>query len=661
MSDRRNAAEYAAAGGALLGASAAADGVVAYDRKRRNMDGPVRAAAKRKFTRRHAGQLGVKIGGRAAFAAGLPLAAYGGYKMVRPDGPVPKLDARRDVVKPVARGVALKDMVDEQEKRFSKTDLTRKETNTLVARKKRGQAISTAAGVMGLAALGLRAPEAAKFAASRSTKLAGNGRLARLAAKEPNATKASNALGIASIGTGAAGSLNYAAQQKLETKAIKKSLGDAYIKNVGKVRVLSSPKKDFFDVIDNRDTRRYVHRSRLQFRKKPKAKLVPVNKPSAMQGAPAQLELPFGKADDRFLRAYRDRISPSAEEGYKYLKRGRNVRMADAAVSSGFAGLSGGLGVRALKSGSKGWAAVGAAGAGLSGVSAIRSGRDAARWDSKMVKIKAKAKERAAAGQYARPVAKSDKTYTIRQRQLEGLGMAAGGVGLATAAANTGRLVGAYEEGAGRLIARRMNTATGKQKSQLGAAARKLRQPGRRNTRRIGFAGAGFAAAAPLFWTGGRRVVEKKLDQYDWDAGMAGGLAAAGGYQLANYATNPIQRRQEKNFSPEAKAKAKAWAKENFGTGKRGEPNMPPKGDPKWKNYNRNYPLNTGAQMKLGPVTMDYGKYRRAYSRLQGGKSQIAITAGLGVAGGIAALKANRKYDPVQGREYKYRASRSKR
>ena len=248
-----------------------------------------------------------------------------------------------------------------------------------------------------------------------------------------------------------------------------------------------------------------------------------------------------------------------------------------------------------------------------------------------------------------------------RRRQAEGAAMTAAGVGSATAAANTGRLVGAYERKRLASINHRMNDASGKKKSQLGRAARKLRNRGRQNNRRIGLALTGFTVGAPLVWTGGRRVVEKKLDQYDWDAGMAGGLAAAGGYQLANYGTNPIQRRQEKKFPESAKRQVKDYGVKTFGADKRGNPDLPPKGDPRWKAYNRNYPKGTGGKIGAGRAKMDYGTYRRAYSRLQGGKTQMAITAGLGVAGGLAAMKANRKYDPPKGREYKYKRSRSMR
>jgi hypothetical protein len=669
--ERRNAADYVIAGGTLLGASAAADGAVAYDRKVRSMDGPIRAATKRKFTRRHAGQIGVKLGGRAAFAAGAPLAAYGGYKMVRPDGPVPKLDAKRDVVKPVTRGVTLKDLADEQERRFRKADnLTRKETNTLVARKKRGQHISTAAGVMGLGALALRAPEAAKFATKRSAKAGKNAALKRLVSREPSATKASNALGIVSIGTGAAGSLNYAAQQKLEAKQIKKGLYDGVVRGIGRVRVVERTKPGYVTVYDAKDTKRFMPESRVTpvpKRGKKKAKLVPVDKPSPVQGQ--QLEL--FKAD-RFLNQYGDRISPKAEEGYKYLKRGRNRRIADAGVSAGFAGLSGGVGLHALKRGSKGWAAVGAAGAALSGVSAARSANDAARWDSKMGKIKAKAKERAAAGQYGngRLVTKSarDKAEGVAQTAAGG---AALGLGLSTnRIMNTAqgrwdkKVNGKYD----RMLSSVPLGRDKAQKKERGKAVSVINQQrnqhltqnpykkigGAKGGGRVALISAGFAAAAPNIWMGSRKMVEK-ADKHDVDAFMGGALATAGAYHGALYATKgPLDRRFEREWkkSPNVKNAVRQHAK------KHGlDRNKPPVGDTRWLKYHRDFPK----QATNGPVPYrpDFkekipgARWKRAASRLQGGKTQIAITGGLAAVGGLAAAKANRKFHPVEERKVK--------
>jgi hypothetical protein len=666
--ERRNAADYAAAGGVLLGASAAADGAVAWDRKKRGMDGPVRAAVKRKFTRRHAGQVGVKLAGRGAFAAGLPLAAYGGYKMARPDGPVPKMDAKRDVVKPVTRGIALKDVVEQQERRFAKQDLTQKETKVLVSRKKRGQHISAAAGVMGLGALALRAPEAAKFATKRSVKAGKNATLKRLAAKEPGSTKASNALGIVSIGTGAAGSLNYAAQQNLEAKAIKKTLGEAMHRSakVGRLRVLSSPKKDYFDVLDNRDTRRFVHRSNLVFVKpKGKKKPVKVDKPSPVQ-SPTQMELPFGKADDRFLRQYKERISPEAERGYKYLKRGRNVRVADAAVSSGFAGLSGGLGAHALRRGSKGWAAVGAAGAGLSGISALRSGNEAHRWNSKMGKIKAKAKERAAAGQYGRgrEVGKS------AGKKAEGAAQATAGGAALGLGLSTNRLMngaeGRWDKKINARYDRMMSSVplgeTKEQKKQRGGAVSRINQErngelkknpykkitGAKGRGRAALLTAGFATGVPNIWLGSRKAVEK-ADKHDVDAFMAGALAGAGAYHGGLYATKRVDRKLAARVKagPDFQATERAHRKTH---GLKGNPRI---GDARWKAYHRTYPKSTtlpkGAEGPTRP--MPGARWKRSLSRLQAGKTQVAITAGVAGATGLAGAKLNRKVHPVDERK----------
>ena len=654
--ERRNAADYVIAGGTLLGASAAADGAVAYDRKVRGMDGPIRAATKRKFTRRHAGQVGVKLGGRAAFAAGAPLAAYGGYKMVRPDGPVPKLDAKRDVVKPVTRGVTLKDLADEQERRFRKADnLTRKETNTLVTRKKRGQHISTAAGVMGLGALALRAPEAAKFATKRSAKAGKNAALKRLVSREPSATKASNALGIVSIGTGAAGSLNYAAQQKLEAKQIKKGLYDGVVRGIGRVRVVERTKPGYVTVYDAKDTKRFMPESRVTpvpKRGKKKAKLVPVDKPSPVQGQ--QLEL--FKAD-RFLNQYGDRISPKAEEGYKYLKRGRNRRIADAGVSAGFAGLSGGVGLHALKRGSKGWAAVGAAGAALSGVSAARSGNDAARWNSKLGKIKAKAKEREAAGKYGRPVSKAE----FSRNEKQGAAMIAGGAGALAAGLSSGRAVSAYEQSRisriDRKIARAPKAERNKVASQLGAKRKKILSKKRGFKTRAGMLVAGYSVATPLVWAGGRKFVEK-ADKHDVDAFMGGALAGAGAYQGAGYMTQLTgwEKRNYARFPDRAKKVIASHDRKTLRPN--GERSNPPKGHPAWKKHGRTYP-KTDAVMRVGRMEIPAHKYKRVMSRLQGGKTQVAITAGAAGAAGLGAAALNRKVRPVSEREVaKSRAKR---
>jgi len=366
------------------------------------------------------------------------------------------------------------------------------------------------------------------------------------------------------------------------------------------------------------------------------------------------------KKEDRFLRNYGNRISPKAEEGYKYLKRGRNRRIADAGVSAGFAGLSGGVGLHALKRGSKGWAAVGAAGAALSGASAARSANDAARWDSKMGKIKAKAKERAAAGQYGngRLVTKSDNKRN--EKAMVGGGLAALAAGLSSP-----RAVSAVERSYASRYAQERDAAQnalrpdgrpdqkkrGEASRQYGEKMKKLKARTGFKTR-AGLLTAGFATATPLVWHGSREYVQKKADKHDVDAFMAGALGTAGAYQGIGYATHPWQYKQERNFSPAAKDRIRQHQAETFGTDRRGRPMVPPKGDPRWKKFGRTYP-KTDARMKVGPVSVPAHKYKRAMSRLQAGKTQVAITGGLAAVGGLAAAKANRKFHPVEERKVK--------
>lgn len=93
-------------------------------------------------------------------------------------------------------------------------------------RKRLGRNLSLGGGTLGLGALALRTPAGAKLALkgiTRATKAGSNpGRitrgLTRISSKEAGATKLSNTTGILAIGSGAAGSFNYASQQRLERK-----------------------------------------------------------------------------------------------------------------------------------------------------------------------------------------------------------------------------------------------------------------------------------------------------------------------------------------------------------------------------------------------------------------------------------------------------------
>ena len=303
---------------------------------------------------------------------------------------------------------------------------------------------------------------------------------------------------------------------------------------------------------------------------------------------------------------------------------------------------------------------MGAAGAALSGASAARSANDAARWDSKMGKIKAKAKERAAAGQYGngRLVTKSDNKRN--EKAMVGGGLAALAAGLSSP-----RAVSAVERSYASRYAQERDAAQnalrpdgrpdqkkrGEASRQYGEKMKKLKARTGFKTR-AGLLTAGFATATPLVWHGSREYVQKKADKHDVDAFMAGALGTAGAYQGIGYATHPWQYKQERNFSPAAKDRIRQHQAETFGTDRRGRPMVPPKGDPRWKKFGRTYP-KTDARMKVGPVSVPAHKYKRAMSRLQAGKTQVAITGGLAAVGGLAAAKANRKFHPVEERKVK--------
>jgi hypothetical protein len=145
-------------------------------------------------------------------------------------------------------------------------------------------------------------------------------------------------------------------------------------------------------VNDPRDVRRLVHRSRI----------TPLpDKAKKKSMGPVQGELPFGKRDDRFLRQYKDRISPKAEAGYNSLRRQRNKDRAWAATQAGLTGVNAVGLAAALKARSKPWTAVGAAATGFSGYQAGKHANKARRYDKgPMEGIRRKARERKARGLY---------------------------------------------------------------------------------------------------------------------------------------------------------------------------------------------------------------------------------------------------------------------
>lgn len=413
---RRHATEALAVGGGMVGASAAANYGMERALERKGIKTPARSLLSRR-PRLHPAH-GPFMAGRSVTAAtrtvGIPLAAYGAFNVLSPSDKVARVRLKDDVVRPTintatgrAQAKKVKRQLSEnkaarkraQAAPVTKSDLTDSERDELLRRKSKGSRLSLAAGTMGVAALGLRAPEVAR-AARKLPKVGGLKALKQMASREQGATKASNALGVAAIGTGSIGSFNYAAQQKLERKQVTKSLpSEGVIRGLGKVRVLGQHKKDHFMVMDSRDTKRLVHRDRVTFtsgKKKPdsgtqlklfKALVAEVSKeltPEKKAAAKARARrngrpypnaydnmiaggAKFEKADDRFLRQHSDRISPQAEEGYRYLREGRNNALKDVAKDPRHA---------------------------------ILHGQKAVRWNKKMSKIRAKGYERASNGEF---------------------------------------------------------------------------------------------------------------------------------------------------------------------------------------------------------------------------------------------------------------------
>ena len=341
---RRNAAGYAATGGALIGGAAYANHKLDQRLERKGLKHPFRAAMAREFRGAHVGHMAGKLGVRGLQLTGLPLAAAGVYGVVKPK-PNRRLNLHEDVVKPVARRALLADALEDGANRFAKSivpGMAQAEVERQVERKQRARRISLISGTLGVAALGARSPEVAA-ALARRPALKSVKPLVRVASKEPKATKVSNALGIGAIGAGSVGSFNSARIQGSEAKAEKKNVV---------------------------------------------------------------------KRDDKFLRQHRDRISPDAERGYQYLRRGRNRKVAVATAQTALGGTTAFMMARDLARKRYGMAAIDAAATALNAHGAVENVRDAVRWHGKMGKIRAKGLERASQGVYGRnrnaemPVAK---------------------------------------------------------------------------------------------------------------------------------------------------------------------------------------------------------------------------------------------------------------
>lgn len=235
---RRNAIGTASVGGATFGAGAYINRKAEDALKNSGKPGLWDATMKRKLGAEHVKFAGKKLGARSLQVTGLPLAAYGVKEIIKPTKNR-QVDLHRDVIAPVTQNALLTDQVKRGEHRMSKADYNDEVNRARVNRsKQRAKRFSQASGTLGLSALTLRSPEAAgaltrqavknsKKLSPRMNKLAANPRLVKLASKEPQATKASNTLGIGAIGVGSAGSFNFARLQGLEVKRDKENVNKA--------------------------------------------------------------------------------------------------------------------------------------------------------------------------------------------------------------------------------------------------------------------------------------------------------------------------------------------------------------------------------------------------------------------------------------------------
>jgi len=483
--DRKNAAGYLGTGAGLIAAGEGGNYALGQHLKRLKAKGgesTPKAIIHRKVKPVHAARTGARIATRVSSGVGIPLAAYGAWNMIHPKENVRPVDLRRDVLEPAGRkatyrneaeavAARLREVADSVDKRLSPS-----ESDRLHRHKNTGRNLSLAGGTIGLTALALRSPEAAR-GLLKLKGLKGNERLTRLAAKEQGATRASNTLLAVGGGLGAAGAFNYAAQQKLENKALEKADGE-YFRNpkplerdAGRSRRLHTEvehqvwrgaagglagaatatgavsrwKRDESqgisqdlgrsgagkDYIKKAGTvaagielgqlaARHLEKMPLQSRQVlyragaigggsalgTAAVTGTIKRQRRLKRERAELAAgqPLSKRDDAFLRSRSDRISTKAEEGYRYLLEGRNAARRDAAAG-GVGALAGAGGVAlSLRNGRKGVPLAvlsGLAGVG-SGVGGVAQGRKASVWESKMAKIRAKALEREALGEYGR-------------------------------------------------------------------------------------------------------------------------------------------------------------------------------------------------------------------------------------------------------------------
>lgn len=167
------------------------------------------------------------------------------------------------------------------------------------------------------------------------------------------------------------------------------------------------------------------------------------------------------------------------------------------------------------------------------------------------------------------------------------------------------------------------------------------------NKAKVPIMASAYLGGGALAWEGTRNLVpkdrvSKAITRRDVDNTFTGGAAGAGGYQLAMYATKPIDRRIERGWKaerdaarriaasggPQAETSHSIMAAHKKTHGISGTK----LGDRKWLKY-----------WRTTPDTVQGYKFKRTMSYLHGGKTGVALTTGAGALGAGGAVAAGRR------------------
>ncbi len=279
--------------------------------------------------------------------------------------------------------------------------------------KKRQKRLSEASAVLGLTALAATAPKAARHVARRLPNVSNSRALKAIARAEPKANAVTNAAVPLTLGTGAAGSINFAHQQGLEVKSTKPKSVTA-----SKGLVKATPKKA------------------------PKKANTLATLVDMKQYAKAKPGFGRGGRTGDVDKAWKEHVSPAANNAYQDLGRRKRRRYADAATYGGVtaAGLTGAavgashardnlfdhawshpehevpLRTKAyrVRAGAAGAASLGLAGA--AGYGAVRRTMEGRSLQGRRRKIRAKGQERELASKALVPIPRSKPIMPIKPR-----------------------------------------------------------------------------------------------------------------------------------------------------------------------------------------------------------------------------------------------------